>query len=354
MAPELGEAGALDRDGASADVFAVAVLLAEVLTGDEPFGDARNDVAIALRVRDGERPALPKSTPRQLREALMRCWDSNSAARPDAKDLLLDVLDLRLDNDASTVQDDDGVEVVRVTTTTGCKQLSSVLAEQGLRDVIPIVRENEVDIEAARLMDNDDWQEIGLDERAARNVVASLGTDSIRLKVHAQGELVELTVTTSETVETLLQRLESEYGCDVERPWLFRKSGYSGSSFGTALLADRSLFDQRVRTDVELALRRRRTPPLGVPFTLFVRTGTGKTLRLVVESCFTLKALIQLALESMNPPEPVEDDWRYRIEYFGRYLYACETTLERIDVAKEDTLHLVLRMLGGHDCECIK
>ena len=108
----------------------------------------------------------------------MRCWDSNSAARPDAKDLLLDVLDLRLDNEA-TVQDD-GVEVIRVTTTTGCKQLSSVLAEQRLRDVIPIVRENEVDIEATRLMDNDDWQEIGLDERAARNVVASLGTDSIR------------------------------------------------------------------------------------------------------------------------------------------------------------------------------
>jgi hypothetical protein len=39
MAPELGEAGALDRDGASADIFAVAVLLAEVLTGEEPFSD---------------------------------------------------------------------------------------------------------------------------------------------------------------------------------------------------------------------------------------------------------------------------------------------------------------------------
>ena len=151
------------------------------------------------------------------------------------------------------MQDDDGVEVVRVTTTTGCKQLSSVLAEQGLRDVIPIVRENEVDIEAARLMDNDDWQEIGLDERAARNVVASLGSDSIRLKVHAEGELVELTVTTSETVETLLQRLESEYGCDVERPWLFHNS--------RALLDGRSLFDQRIRNDVSLELRRRRTPP---------------------------------------------------------------------------------------------
>ena len=340
MAPELGEAGALDRDGASADVFAVAVLLAEVLTGEEPFGDARNDVAIALRVREGERPALPKSTPARLRESLMRCWDSNSAARPDAKDLLLDVLDLRLDNDASTVQDDDGVEVVRVTTTTGCKQLSSVLAEQGLRDVIPIVRENEVDIEAARLMDNDDWQEIGLDERAARNVVASLGTDSIRLKVHAEGELVELTVTTSETVETLLQRLESEYGCDVERPWLFHNS--------RALLDGRSLFDQRIRNDVSLELRRRRTPPLGVPFTLFVKyLGTGRTLDLTVESCFTLKALIHLALESMDPPRPVEDDWRFRIKYFGQYLFASETTLERVDVGKEDTLFLEPRMVGG-------
>ena len=62
----------------------MAVLLAEALTGDEPFADARNDVAIALRVRDGERPALPKSTPRQLREALMRCWDSNSAETASA------------------------------------------------------------------------------------------------------------------------------------------------------------------------------------------------------------------------------------------------------------------------------
>ena len=166
-------------------------------------------------------------------------------------------------------------------------------------------------------------------------------------EVHAEGELVEMTVTTSETVETLLQRLESEYGCDVERPWLFRKSGYSGSSFGTALLDNRSLFDQRIRTDVELALRRRRTPPLGVPFKLFVRTGTGKTLHLTVESCFTLKALIHLALESMDPPRPVEDDWRFRIKYFGQYLFASETTLERVDVGKEDTLFLEPRMVGG-------
>ena len=345
MAPELGEAGALDRDGASADIFAVAVLLAEVLTGDEPFADARNDVAIALRVRDGERPALPKSTPRQLREALMRCWDSNSAARPDAKDLLLDVLDLRLDNDASTVRDDDGVEVVRVTTTTGCKQLSSVLAEQGLRDVIPIVRENEVDIEAARLMDNEDWQEIGLDQRAARNVVASLGTDSIRLKVRTpDGEVVELTTQTSTTVRELLRRLEDEYDCGVERARLFR---CGGDKSGAALREENSLFDERVRKNCELDLKRGRSPPYGVPFPLYIRDLTGgaqSTLQLTVESCFTLKALMQLALETRSPPVSVEDDWRYRLEWCGKHLFASETVLDRCDIPKDATIILVPRV----------
>ena len=343
MAPELGEAGALDRDGASADIFAVAVLLAEVLTGDEPFADARNDVAIALRVRDGERPALPKSTPRQLREALMRCWDSNSAARPDAKDLLLDVLDLRLDNEASTVQDDDGVEVVRVTTTTGCKQLSSVLAEQGLRDVIPIVRENEVDIVAARLMDNEDWQEIGLDERAAQNVIASLGSDSIRLKVRTpDGEVVELTTQTSETVGALLQRLEDEYDCGVERARLFRLLMREGSG-QYALREELTLFDEFIRNDAELHLRRGRSPPFGVPFLLYVRDPSGRLLNLTVESCFTMKALIHMVLESLNPPISVEQDFNYRLEFVGKRWLATETTLERCDIAKEDTLQLLPR-----------
>lgn len=344
MAPELGEAGALDRDGASADIFAVAVLLAEVLTGDEPFADARNDVAIALRVRDGERPALPKSTPRKLREALMRCWDSNSAARPDAKDLLLDVLDLRLDNEARPAVQDDGTVPVRVTTTTGCKQLSSVLAEQGLRDVIPIVRENEVDIEAARLMDNDDWQEIGLDERAARSVVASLGSDSIRLKVRTpDGEVVELTTQTSTTVRELLRRLEDEYDCGVERARLFR---CGGDKSGAALREENSLFDERVRKNCELDLKRGRSPPYGVPFPLYIRDLTGgaqSTLQLTVESCFTMKALIHMVLESLNPPISVEQDFNYRLTFVGKYWLATETTLERCDIAKEDTLQLLPR-----------
>jgi len=66
-----------------------------------------------------------------------------------------------------------------------------------------------------------------------------------------------------------------------------------------------------------------------------------------VVALFTLKALIHLALESMNPPRPVEDDWRFRIKYLGQYLFASVTTLERVDVGKEDTLFLEPRMVGG-------
>ena len=48
-----GRGGRFDRDGGLGGRLRRGGLLAEVLTGDEPFADASNDVAIALRVRDG-------------------------------------------------------------------------------------------------------------------------------------------------------------------------------------------------------------------------------------------------------------------------------------------------------------
>ena len=94
MSPELSGGRALDRGGESADVFALAVLLAELLTGVEPFADARNEVEIALRVREGERPALPKDLPNELRRLILSCWSSDSIARPDARDVRDDLIDL--------------------------------------------------------------------------------------------------------------------------------------------------------------------------------------------------------------------------------------------------------------------
>ena len=349
MAPELGEAGALDRDGESADVFAFATLLAEVASGLEPFADARNEVQIALRVRDGERPPIPVATPPRLREALLRCWDSNAITRPDARDLLFDLLDMRLDAPGGAAATD--VEAVRVDQNAGCPLLSSILAENGLRSAIPeIIRENEVDMEAARLMDPEDWQEIGLDAAAARTVVSSLSADKLVLRVTVDGrgqqharpapEVVELPCRPTDRVEDVLTWLKERVDADTKYLRLYRQVGKSV----VLLREDHTLFEAGVRGDADLKLRRSYSPPAGVAFPLFVRLMTGKTLTVTVESSFTLKALFHMALEEIG--DSVENDYHYRIERHGRFLFATETTLDNIDIRKEDTIFMVRRMLN--------
>ena len=74
MAPELLDGGRRAHDAESADVYALAVMYAEILTRKEPFADAQHDVTIALRVRAGERPALPKNLPTALKDLLAKCW----------------------------------------------------------------------------------------------------------------------------------------------------------------------------------------------------------------------------------------------------------------------------------------
>ena len=43
-------------------------------------------------------------------------------------------------------------------------------------------------------------------------------------------------------------------------------------------------------------------------------------------------------------PVSVEDDWRYRLEWCGKHLFASETVLDRCDIPKEATIMLVPRV----------
>ena len=56
------------------------------------------------------------------------------------------------------------------------------------------------------------------------------------------------------------------------------------------------------------------------------------------------EARMQLALEARSPPVSVEDDWRYRLEWCGKHLFASETVLDRCDIPKEATIMLVPRV----------
>jgi len=82
MAPELWATGAALTS--AADVFSTAMMLAQLLTGSAPFANAPNDLAIQNAVHQGQRPALPPSTPAALSALLARCWLGEPTGRPDA------------------------------------------------------------------------------------------------------------------------------------------------------------------------------------------------------------------------------------------------------------------------------
>nr|KAJ3420867.1 hypothetical protein HK105_005078 [Polyrhizophydium stewartii] len=66
----------------SADVFAFAMLAAEVLSGDVPMRTAVREIKAMERIARGRRPQLPHGTPVWLAALLARCWDEDPAARP--------------------------------------------------------------------------------------------------------------------------------------------------------------------------------------------------------------------------------------------------------------------------------
>ena len=199
-------------------------------------------------------------------------------------------------------------------------------------------------MECARVMVKDDWLDLGLSEALAEKVQASLGHDRIVLRITIDGEVIELAARPADSVGAIMERLENELGVDVEnmRLWI---GDTRRARRKRPLLSDETLFESGIRADVDLALRRRRTPAQGVPFNVYVKDGgTGGTHGVTVESCFTLRALIHHVLDKKGVT--VEEDWRWRIEYYGAYLFATETLLDFVDVGRDDTMFLVRRMLA--------
>jgi hypothetical protein len=86
MAPEVHEDV---KFGFKADVYAFGILMYMVVTGLEPFLDAKNQFTVARKVTSGERPPITNSISPALSDLIQRCWDTNPNLRPQFNDIVL-------------------------------------------------------------------------------------------------------------------------------------------------------------------------------------------------------------------------------------------------------------------------
>uniref|UniRef100_A0A8C8DT82 Receptor (TNFRSF)-interacting serine-threonine kinase 1, like n=1 Tax=Oryzias sinensis TaxID=183150 RepID=A0A8C8DT82_9TELE len=71
------------------DVYSFGIVVWVILTGEEPYANARSEDQISRCVRDGDRPAedlIPEDTPSEVVQLMKRCWSDNPEERPSFKE----------------------------------------------------------------------------------------------------------------------------------------------------------------------------------------------------------------------------------------------------------------------------
>ncbi|XP_067308292.1 receptor-interacting serine/threonine-protein kinase 1 [Pseudorasbora parva] len=88
MAPEHLES-IHTRSTEKSDVYSFAIVVWVILTGREPYENARSEEQICHCVCRGERPSeaeIPRDTPQEIIELMKKCWNKESHNRPTFKD----------------------------------------------------------------------------------------------------------------------------------------------------------------------------------------------------------------------------------------------------------------------------
>ncbi|XP_060940752.1 receptor-interacting serine/threonine-protein kinase 1 [Limanda limanda] len=71
------------------DVYSFAIVVWVILTGEEPYANARSEDHISQCVRQGDRPSgdlIPEDTPAEIIQFMKDCWNHNPSRRPTFKE----------------------------------------------------------------------------------------------------------------------------------------------------------------------------------------------------------------------------------------------------------------------------
>jgi TPR repeat protein len=85
MAPEIHLGDDFDF---KVDVYAYSMIMFVVLTGLDPFPNIKNQLVLARRVANGDRPTIPNYIAKPYADLMRRCWETAPASRPDFADIV--------------------------------------------------------------------------------------------------------------------------------------------------------------------------------------------------------------------------------------------------------------------------
>lgn len=86
----------VSRASRKTDVYAFALLMWEVLTGQRPFAAVRTEAALCVSVHQGLRPdigLLPVETPQKLKDLIVDCWNKSRSVRRSSAECLVVLMD---------------------------------------------------------------------------------------------------------------------------------------------------------------------------------------------------------------------------------------------------------------------